>query len=62
MHYIPSFEIFAEVSKYSDMQSNEVDLNMYYQVEICNLNIFHTNINGLETKMENLHKFLTSTS
>ena len=51
------------------MQSNEVNLNMAYQADCSyykvkdiqklnldrNLNIFHTDINGLETKMENLH-------
>ena len=41
----------------------------YYQVKDIqklnidrNLNIFHTNINGLETKFGNLHEFLSSTS
>ena len=27
-----------------------------------NLNIFHTNINGLETKFDNLHEFISNTS
>ena len=76
LNALTSFEIVAEVSKFSDMQSNEVDLNMAYQADRSyykvkdiqklnldrNLNIFHTNINGLQTKKENLHKFLTSTT
>ena len=76
LNVLPSFEKVAEVSKFSDMQSNEVDLNMAYQADRSyykvkdiqkqnldrNLNIFHTNINGLETKMKNPHEFLTNTS
>ena len=56
IYALPSFEIVAEVSKISDMQSNEVDLNMAYQAERSyyikiqklnidrKLNIFYTNI------------------
>ena len=58
------------------MSSNEVDLNMAYQADCSyhtvedikklkverNLNIFHTNINGLETKFDNLHEFISNTS
>ena len=58
------------------MKSNEVDLNMAYQADCTyyevkdiqklklnrSLNIFHSNTNGLESKMENLHEFLTSMS
>ena len=72
---IPSFEIISEASKFSDPHSNEVDLNLAYQNNCSyysvndfydlniknNLNIFHTNINGLESKFDNLHKFLSNT-
>ena len=72
---LPSFEIIAEASKFSDPQSNDVDLNLaflndctYYSVNELfklnlnnNLNIFHTNINGLESKFDSLHEFLSST-
>ena len=58
------------------MTTNEVDLNIAYQADCSyyqvkdiqklnidrNLNIFHTNINGLETKFKNLHEFISSTS
>ena len=76
LNALPSFEIVAEVSAISEMQANEVDLNMVFQADCSyykvqgiqklkidrNLNIFHTNINGLETKMDNLHEFLSSTA
>ena len=72
---LPSFEIIAEASKFSDPQSNDVDLNLaflndctYYSVNELfklnlnnNLNIFHTSINGLESKFDSLHEFLSST-
>ena len=75
LNSLPSFEIISEASKFSQPQSNDVDLNLafqndcsYYSVnEISklnlnnNLNIFHTNINGLESKFDNLHEFLSST-
>ena len=76
LNALPSFEIVAEVSAISEMQANEVNLNMAFQADCSyynvqgiqklkidrNLNIFHTNINGLETKMDNLHEFLSSTA
>ena len=76
LNALPSFEVLSEVSKFSDMSSNEVDLNMAYQADCSyhtvedikklkverNLNIFHTNINGLETKFDNLHEFISNTS
>ena len=75
LNALPS-EIVAEVSKFSDMKSHEVDPNMAYQADCLyykvkdiqklnldrNLNIFHTNVNEPETKMENLHEFLSSIS
>ena len=74
LNALPSFEIVAEVSAISEMQANDVDLNMAYHADYAyykvkeiqnlkldrNLNIFHTNINRLETKMDNLHEFLSS--
>ena len=76
LNALPSFEIVAEVSAISKMQANDVDLNMAYQADCSchkvkeiqklkldrNLNIFHTNINRLETKMDNLQEFLSSTA
>ena len=75
LNSLPSFEIISEASKFSQPQSNDVDLNLafqndcsYYSVnEISklnlnnNLNIFHTYINGHESKFDNLHEFLSST-
>ena len=37
-------------------------MNDFYDLNIMNnLNIFHTKINGLESKFDNLHKFLSNT-
>ena len=72
---LPNFEIVNEVSKYSLLQSVEIDINMafqtdckYYSVnEYQNLkikksfNIFHSNTNSLESKFENFHQFVSST-
>ena len=69
-------ELVTEVSKFSNLQAYDLDLNMadqndckYYTVnefQKLNLqkkfNIFHSNVNGLESKFENLHEFLTSAS
>lgn len=30
---LPTFEIVSEVSKFSDFQSNEVDINMAFQID-----------------------------
>ena len=76
LNSLPSFEIISEASKFSQPPSNDVDLNLafqndssYYSVNELfklnlnnNLNIFYTNINGLESKFDNLHEFLSSTS
>ena len=73
---LPTFEIVSEVSKFSDFQSNEVDINMafqidckYYSVNEYNklknnkyFNLFHSNVNSLEAKFGNFHEFLSSTS
>ena len=73
---LPNLEIVTEVSKISQLQSADIDINMafqtdcrYYSVnEVQNinnhksLNIFHTNINSLEAKHGNLHQFIYSTS
>ena len=73
---LPNFEIVSEVSKFSNLQSVEVDLNMAFQTD-CNyysvkeyqklknkrhFNLFHSNVNSLEAKFENLHEFISSTS
>ena len=68
LNSLPSFEIISEASKFSQPQSNDVDLNLAFQNDYSfysvnelfklnlnnNLNIFHTNINGLESKFDNL--------
>ena len=65
-----------ELLIFSRIAFNEIDLELptntssrYYSVNEFqklykpkNLNIFHTNINGLESKIDNLHKFLSGTS
>ena len=73
---LPELELVTDVSKFSNLQAYDLDLNManqsdckYYTVNEfrkMNLqkkfNIFHSNVNGLESKFENLHEFLTSAS
>ena len=75
LNSVPSFEIISEASKFSPPQSNDVDLNLAFQNDCSyyslnelsklnlnnNLNIFHTNINGLESKFDNLYEFLSIT-
>ena len=72
---LPSLEIVSEVADLS-AQLSEVDLNMAFQTDCKyysvneyqkltnnkHLNLFHTNINSLEAKFENLHEFLSSIS
>ena len=66
---LPKFEVITEVSKFSNYPDNEPDYNLpvrtnckYYMINevqklktSLNLNIFHTSINGLESKFDNLH-------
>ena len=63
-------------SKFDELECNEVDHNLpnrlinkyYYVGEVQklntskNFNIFHSNVNGLESKMDLLREFLSSTS
>ena len=73
---LPSLEIITEVTKFSNLQSAEVDLNMAYQTD-CKyysveeyqklnnkkkFNLFHSNVNSLEAKFDNLHQFISSIS
>ena len=72
---LPNFEIINESLNNSALQSQDVDLNLAFQTDCRyysvnefqslnntkHLNVFHTNINGLETKFDNLHQFVTST-
>ena len=73
---LPTFDI-SEVSKFANLSSNDIDLNIsnsvnckYYSVENFyklqvkesksdNFNIFHSNVNGLDTHFEILHQFLS---
>ena len=73
---LPKLEVLTEVSKFSNQSDNEVDYNLpirssckYYSVnEVQNLkinnnfNIFHSNVNGLEAKIDNLYEFISNTS
>ena len=70
------FEVVSEVSKFSNITCNEVDYNLpvrttckYYSANEFlnlktsnNLNIFHTNINGQESKFDILHEFISNAS
>ena len=73
---LPNFKTISEVSKFDELEWNDVDYNLpnrisnkYYSVgEVQklntskNFNVFHSNVNGLENKMDLLHEFLSSTS
>ena len=64
------------LSQFSNVSSNEASMEIpskscsnYYSVEDFkilnipkNFNIFHTNINGLESKLDNLYEFISGTS
>ena len=71
---LPKFEILSEVSKFNNLNMNDVDINLMPNID-CNyysandlytllernqkhFNIFHANDCGLETKYDNLHSFL----
>ena len=74
LNSLPSIEIIEETSKFSNLSLNEIydelsikssskyhSVNDYQLLKNSkNLNIFHTNINGLESKYDNLHEFLSS--
>ena len=71
---LPKFEVVSEVSKFANHSDNEPDYNLpvhtsckYYTINevqnlktASNLNIFHTNVNGIESKFENLHEFIAN--
>ena len=73
---LPKLEVLTEVSKFAHQSASEVDYNLpirssckYYTVdEVQNLkinnnfNIFHSNINGLDSKFDNLYEFISNTS
>ena len=73
---LPNLELLTEVSKSSNSHLAEVDLNMAFQTECKyysvneyqklknkrHFNLFHTNINSLESKFEDLHEFISSIS
>ena len=73
---LPELEISTEASTFSNLQAYDLDLNManlndckYYTVNEFHklklqkkFNIFHSNVNGLESKFDNLHEFLSSAS
>ena len=73
---LSNFQVISEISKFSELNHNDIDYNLpnlisnkYYSVgelqklnNSKNFNIFHANVNGLENKVDSLHKFLSSTS
>ena len=73
---LPNVEIVNEASQFSNVSLNEASMEIpskscsnYYSVEYFKLlnipqkfNIFHTNINGLESKLDNLYEFISGTS
>ena len=72
---LPNVEIVNEASKFTNIISNDASFELpkscskYYTIKelqllniSSNLNIFHTNINGLESKLDNLNEFLSGIS
>ena len=74
--FLPSFETISLSNEFSNLSLNDVDHNLptltsckYYNVNEFqnlkvqkNLNLFHSNVNGLESKFEALHEFLAGSS
>ena len=72
---LPNVEIINETKSFSDFSSNDVNNELpsktsckYYSVKDFhilkkqkNLNIFHANVNGLGSKVDNLKEFLSTT-
>ena len=70
---LPNFNIMSEISNISN-KAHDIDENIddpinckYYTVEELSkiptnkvFNIFHSNVNGLDTHFENLHEFLSN--
>ena len=69
--YLPSLEVVHQTSSFSKYNLPDVDdipiltTSKYHSVnefqrlnKQSNFNIFHSNVNGLETKFEDLHNFL----
>ena len=73
---LPNVEIVTEASQFSNASSNEASIEIpskscsnYHTVEDFKrlnipkkFNIFHTNINGLESKLDNLYEFISGAS
>ena len=73
---LPNVEIVNEASKFSNMPPNDASIGLppkscskYYPVNNFqllnisnNFNIFHTLINGLESKLDHLCEFLSGTA
>ena len=54
--------IDEHITNLSDCKYYTVSEFYYLKNDDHNLNIFHNNVNGLETKFENLHHFLSKDS
>ena len=73
---LPNVEVVNEATQFSNVSSNEASVKTpfksssnYHSVEDFKLlniskhfNIFHTNINALESKLDNLYEFISGTS
>ena len=72
---LPKLDVITEVSKFSTQSESKVDYNLpirsckYYTVNEIpnlktknNLNMFHSNINGFDSKYDNFYEFISSTS
>ena len=73
---LPNVEIVNEASKFTNISSDDASFELpskssskYYMIKelqllniSSNFNIFHTNINGIESKLDNLNEFLSEIS
>ena len=76
--HLTCVDIVNDTIKFTNISNNEINdelpnntsckyysVNEYYQIsnsEYKSLNIFHSNVNGLESKLGNLHEFLSSSN
>ena len=73
---LPNVDILEQIVSFTEHASNDSNIELpakgtckYYSVKEyqllnkkSNFNIFHSNINGFESKLDNLHEFLTVSS
>ena len=61
---LPNLEILTVISKFTQLSSNNIsnELSNKTSCKYYTVDDYHTNINGLEMKLDHLHEFLSDTS